>query len=264
MSRFEFAPRGYQPLSEAELGTPRIDFALNLPEYLNTDKIGINVRRIHMMMRLGGIRSLTIEGKSGETETVTPSIVGGNEEGAVAGTRAIIKKVPKSMSLRSNESGDREYNSLASKWTDARVIVNLSQMQDELSQAGQLRSEKAWAKEINKAITKELTEQGTKHLLMDMEFWDYFDVAASLGYTGVSTSFHLEEGPLGAIRRLLLYNLGMNIMNRYVFGRKYARYNDDGYRWSAFVGPQFDRAVILQTMAKSGRVAKEISAEPIK
>lgn len=231
MSQIE---RGYYPLSTVETrDIPKIDFALNLPEYVNTDKIGINIRRIHMMMRLGGINSLRVVGSSGEVETSAPSIVGhGSDGSAYAGTRAAMKKVP-SYTAEREKAGMPQTPYLAGRWVDAKVEVNLSQMQDKLSQAGKLRSAEAWGQELNKAITQGIVEEGIKHVIFDLTPVDYVD----LGFANVYP-FFFGDSVEEIVGYSLAYHTFYNIWHRMFHKR--GGYSSD-FRWSVFSGPQFDR-----------------------
>src|SRR6266567_8242160 len=98
----------FVPLPDVESETVRI--LDNLPEFVDREQIGVNVRGIERLCRVGGIRSLTLVGKwDGDTTTYTPTIVGVNKNGeGVAGKTGAARKADMF-------SSNSEYDRLASR-----------------------------------------------------------------------------------------------------------------------------------------------------
>lgn len=250
MSQFERVERGYHSLSKIEEVTPRVKLSLNLPEYIDQDKIKVNVRQLHRMMRMGGISTITVVGQSGEIESTTPSLVGHSPDGTgYAGNKTIVKKVPTSVSSRERQGDIDQPLFTAGRWTDATVTINLSQLQDKLSQEGKLRSPQAWAKELDQAMKEGVAQEGIKHLTLDSASYISFVLATSFGtLLGTDGVVH------GTLANNLYYHVMYNVINRIRY--KWNDYDTDGYRWSLIAGPQLDRALILKGMEKAGKVVR--------
>jgi hypothetical protein len=76
---------GFVPLPKVEQEQPedKIKIILNLPPYVDQDRIGVNLTGISKLCRLGGIRQLVVIGKTDEeTSHVIPEISGMNSDGS--------------------------------------------------------------------------------------------------------------------------------------------------------------------------------------
>lgn len=258
MSRIE---RGFYSLSEIEQReTPKLQLDLNLPEYVDKDQIGVNLKGIDQMCRMGGIRTLYVSGRSGETSSYTPTMVGRTSEGAgMAGKTGIQKKARK---YSAHEAGQNKSVFSEGRWIDAEVVINLSEMSNKLSDEKQLRSPGAWAKEINPALKKGIVDAGQAHLIYGAsgleKFMDADSLCIGIWSGSEGKSFGMEVPvPASIATAVIVGSVSWKLIKKMMSNDM----NEEGYRLSMFNGPQLDRAVILQGMGKTKRLVKELPKE---
>lgn len=258
---------GFHPLSTVEgQEIPKIAVNLGLPPYINTDKIGVNIHRIHSMMRVGGLSNLQVVGTSGETSSYTPKVVGHSPDGsAYAATTGTTVIVPTYATSRELSDGSQMSRPLAMRWVDASVKINIDEIQDRISRRGEpLRSERAWGREVDKALRKGVSEIGVQHLIFGSTVKERIYIG-----TATTTGSGLGAGPATTIEALtpvgstifgiLLINGIHNIGGR--LGYREEIKNSEGFRWSAFTGPQVDRAGILKGMSRTRSLVKALPSK---
>lgn len=257
MGRTESSEHTYTPLPKVEAEAPRIKLALHLPDYVNQNEIGLRLRRIHRMMWTGGISSITVIGESGEVSSTSPTVVGHSPDGsAYAGKKATKKLVPTFQSEKTGQIFKHEPKFIAGRWTDARIYLNLSEIQQRLSQKGQLRSSGAWAEVLDIALRRGIVKEGFNHLSKNVTQTDFRQVLIPL-LGGIATQVFVPA--LGFGIGAFITHAVINIRNKRIYDR--GDYDTDGFRRSLFVGPQLDRAVVLWTAGKTGKVAKVLPKE---
>jgi hypothetical protein len=260
MSKFE---RGYHPLSSVEsLETPRVAMKLNLPDYVNTDKIGVNVRGMHRMMKLGGINSLSVTGTSGERSSVTPVVVGsdgGSALGAFVGKEVVVA----TFNTKSRRANPGRYIPAQAEWIDVDLKVNLDEITQRIeNRKKRLRDVNAWAHQLNNAISDGIASIGSRHVIGN---YDLFQKATSVSLYGTTEMFGIAGSvaahqPIAgnAIGSYFLGTLVGNVTTRNIYQKSRDQDDQNGFRWSLVYGPQVDRAVLLHGLAKSTRVVKEL------
>ncbi|MGH7203987.1 MAG: hypothetical protein ACREHC_06085 [Candidatus Levyibacteriota bacterium] len=217
------------------------------------------------MMRLGGVKDLRILGTGGETSDFTPSVVGwGSDGSAMAGKSGEAKIVPTFSTSRelSRGNGKETPYFLAGRWVDANLSVNLDEIQNRIREKDLPdRSPEAWGTELDQAIRNGVANIGVQHLLFDSNSID------AIHFTGATTTGEvMGAGPVthigglslaeSATVGLLTFHGLINIVNRASY--HVTDYDSEGFRWSAFTGPQIDRACLLKGMAQSVKVVKSL------
>src|SRR4030067_2684274 len=89
--------KGFFPLTEVQdENIEGIRISLNLPEWIDQDRIGVSLRGIYKMCQMGGIETIKILGSTdGEVSTYTPNLVGINPDGAgIAGKVGLKTEAP--------------------------------------------------------------------------------------------------------------------------------------------------------------------------
>ncbi len=90
MSKHE--SHNFIPLDQAWSLKARFDVAL--PEFVDVERIGVNLQAIQRLCRLGGISHLRVIGESGDdTSNFTPNIAGYGEHGQATATKTGLKTI---------------------------------------------------------------------------------------------------------------------------------------------------------------------------
>ena len=253
MSRIE---KGFYPLSKIEEEEmPNLKFDLNLPEYVDKDRIGINLKGIYQMCRVGGIRTLYVAGQSGETSSYTPTIVGRSEDGTgYAGKTGIAKKVPTYSSSYEKATGNLPFQA---KWIDAQVQLNLTEMSDRIQV---VRSTREWSGELNEALRNGISENGQSHLLFGPDSIDKLRFGVAMGVGAIVGSDESLPSGVGSAVGIAIVNAFFNVGDNRRYWREQAWQSgeSDPFRWSFFNGIQLDRVAALRGLAKVRTLVKEL------
>lgn len=261
----------FVPLSRAS--TSRLRFSVTLPEFIDSDQIGINVQEIHRLCRLGGIKHLQVTGLTeGETTQYKPTIVGVSPQGeAYAGKVATKTEVATSKATSELRRG---YNNLppSARWIDGKIELNLSEIKQRIQQDDSLprgvRTSSAWADHVNNALKEGIAKIGISHLLLGMT---KFEAAVALVTDIDATLIAANAEPLiqpimhnyhphipalaDVIFGLVFRNGGLNLWERYNHRHNVAK---EDFRFSLFYGPEIDRALALGVMVATRRLAKAL------
>ena len=252
MSRIE---SGYVPLPKVEQEQPEdnIEIRLNLPAYVDQDRIGVNLTQIAKLNHLGGIRRLSIVGKSGmDTSFESVGVVGINSDGTATASKKITRvSVPESVS-HSRNSGWEPY-SLSFRWKNVGVNVNLDEISQNLKESTEgVRSSSGWAKHLDKGIKNPIRTEGHRNLLHDLEIGDKIDYGVMV----------VALGSINAITYLTAHQLSPGAIIGFVLGNRTAAFlkfrKDPNYRFSCVPGYQLDRAAILSIQSRLRTVVKDL------
>lgn len=252
----------FVPLSDIDRVTPtpkmRIDGVF--PPYVDPREIGIGLRGINALCRLGGIRRLQVVGVSGDVSTVTPEIGGMDSHGnAIASLKSTVTKVPAhSGSFQPSNIPDNILS--ASIWVNATVEINTREIEERIRNANEkngVRSNKAWSREVNQALRAGIVEVGLRHLLLDHSQTDVlaFGLVTTFQASAIALGLMPSRGlvvPFIAAAGDLLTHVVDNLGNER---------DEDRYRHSAFAGYQFDRAALLALRGKSTKVVKALKPD---
>jgi hypothetical protein len=222
------------------------------------DKIGIKPKNIFRLMKAGAIRKLTLLGSEGKSSQYTPEVAGspGTDSSAVAGLK-ITEEIAPSSNIHS--IGDE---TLFRPLYDSTVEVNLTKISDMLSQKGELRSPRGWAKEFNQAVKKGVRRVAIKNVLphdwvdaLSKTFVDtlYLAGPSLVGLTGIEGSNIVKAYAIVYSFMNLSTSFGLWMADR-------ALTNPDAERprFSLLPGNQLERVGIIYDRSKMTKVAKAL------
>lgn len=220
--------------------TRRLRNAVTLPEYVNTEKILVNLTGIHRLCNIGGIRHLRIQSINGDVTKEIPTIVGFNQNGeAFAGKVNAKESVPEYEST--SETSDKAYYH-ATRWTNTTITLNTAEISKRITDNDKwkkgTRDTDAWSFHLNKDIKKGITKEGARHLTIGLNTTNWVNTAIQYGFMAV---FETIKGPTieGAALRVVAMSALLNTLNYFM------AYDKKDFRFSFFYGPQPDRALWL-------------------
>lgn len=259
----EFEP-GFVPLDEAI--SERARFAVTLPEFVNTDNIGVNLRGLERLANMGGIAHVRVDTVEGDVSQFVPIIVGVNKDGtAIAGKAGVKTSVPTYTldleHLGSLSGWTPKFLPHATDWINTRVTVNTNEVKNRIKDDSKwkngVHSTEAWAYHLNKSVKEGVTDQGIKHLTLELSKFSWGEAAIQYGLLGF---FETQSTNPTWENLIFKYSILWSIMNFWSIRR--AERNGENYRLSAFIGPQLDRALILKLMSTRTTLVKDFSSKP--
>ncbi len=246
--------KGFVPLSAIEgeqLG--RIAVGLNLPDFVDTDKIGINLPRIETMCNLSGIEAVAIVGIKGQdTSKEVPVVAGINKDGsAIAGKGVEKTTVPASSHIQAVLPIHRD---MGKRTTGLIIGVNVDELSQNASQSNEgSRDTAVWARSLDSAIKIPLRKAGTENLISHWDEEAKFAYLFAPGFMwlidALTASNTNPEMYLAQLVQVSLVWRGLD----YIQQRK-----DPHYRHSLFVDPQFDRALALQVKGRTQKLVADL------
>lgn len=255
---------GFIPLNEIK--SKKVSFEGDFPDWFPQGEIGLNLRRVHRLCNLGGLRhlSITLVG-DGETSKSNHTVVGFNQNGeALAGKVNSSKLVP--THVDKVEQGVT-YNVLpAARWIHGHIDLNFAEMSQRIKndEKGQVsvRSPRPWAKLINEALCQGVGKLGINNCLYfsDPRGW-LIIVAFNYPYLTLLNGIdYLEYARLGVLVGGVLTT---NVLIGELLGMMAIRDGgEEGQeiqcRRSLIPGPQLDRAFLIAALTKIQPLVKEI------
>lgn len=243
--------RGFVPLPLAH--TENIHFNLALPDYVAQERIGVNLRKISRLMNVVGIRRFEMEVVD-EANRSTPAIEGFDSQGnAFASITA--ERVPDVTTEKKSVPGSTFWK--LDQQTDLKVRLSLINITERVAN---LRSEQSWAEEIDRAVKEALRKEGRKQLIFESVKRDLKFAAITLSARLTilhANTFGLSLQDLDSVGGVLSQYIALDI-GRGIW-KTTARLFGNHPRFSFFLGPQFDRVALLQTMSRSRKTVKQIS-----
>lgn len=253
------------PLPEAD--TEHIKFEPNFPEYVPSGSIGIDLKKIQRLMRLGGISHTIVLGfNDQETSTSVPMITGFNAQGeAFAGKGGVKNEIHPFLDFNTTPF-DNIWHPM--KWTVSAIALNNDEIRQRILNDPRfdknVRSSEGWSYYLDQAIRTGIENTTFKHLVLGVKFRDIKKMAITYSIAlGLYSGFSLAlVGDLD-VSTLPLFSvyLGSEIANIWIQitqnfpPEQRARF---GHRFSFFPGPQLDRALLTLALSKMSRVAKPI------
>lgn len=243
--------KGFIPLRRMEEEQPSDKFIvnLNLPPYVDKDRIGVDLERIHRLCRIGGISRILLIGNSGqETSHTVPQVIGFNSDGSALASKAVATVSAPVFDQKVVQNGNR---------TDSRVVdITVNANIDEIglrvadSREG-LRSASEWAKQLDGGLKKTVRKVGTRNVIRNRPYlWpDFGAVYGSTATVIFSLGGNINELSLA----LNIFNYGISRLH----SKSISERNSD-HRFSFIPGPQIDRAIWLNLVSASGKLIKDI------
>jgi hypothetical protein len=251
---------GFVPLPKVEQEQPedKIKIILNLPPYVDQDRIGVNLTGISKLCRLGGIRQLVVIGKTDEeTSHVIPEISGMNSDGSAIASKKIARvTVPAFESSSRNSS--RRNQTIAERWINLDIRMNVDEIGLLVSEeTGGVHNVGNWTRELNKGLRTPIRKAGNQNLLHNLECDDKLRYLIQLCVTGVFL-------PIA-----LLANWGLAFDTGFIIGgpiwtqilEGIQRWKDPDYRFSITPGFQIDRAIVLGITSRTRNLIKDLHSD---
>jgi hypothetical protein len=251
---------GFVPLPKVEQEQPEdnIKIYLNLPVYVDQDRIGINLSGIARLCELGGIRPLIVLGQtSQDTSHVLLEVAGLNSDGSAIASKKMTK-VAVPLFEADSQNSTRHPVTIAERWKGTRININVAEMGHRVSdQATGVQSTENWTRELNALFKGSIREAGNQNLLHNLEPLDKLFYLTSL----IAYGSTLAEWGLGSELPFPVF-VSASVASFFVFGGffnavRYAAYNPD-HRQSIFLGFQVDRAIALGVTSRTRTLVKDL------
>jgi len=254
-----------------QINSERLRVSLKLPPFIPAHQLGINVDRIIWLCDIAGIDHLRVESVNQGTSGFLPVVVGMTEQGsAIAGKIGLkteVKTYSSDADQLDNEIEDRDFTL---RQTNAKVSLNIdevtSQIQEDQTITKGLRSPDPWSNILDQSIKQCLIKEGTNHLLLGLNKREWIGAALFWAYIGLSSAdldpysiFLVHRSP--HIPTLLQFGLQFLVSRNTVNCFNYFENRFMGnskYRFSLFYVPQYDRALIINTLGRAGKIAKTL------
>lgn len=242
---------GYVPLENA-VGS-RSTFKISLPDYVDKDAIGVNLRRTDHLAKLGGISHIQVKSVNGETSNSVPAIVGINRNGEGLAGKTSLKTEVDQFTVES-EKTDRLSIPHSGSWINTTITLNTNEIEDRIAKNDKwergIRSAEAWAYHLNQSVSTGVTNSGTEHLTLGLSRLNW---VKTLMQYGIMASFELQNNPTpeGMLSRVLFVSQFLNLIDMVS-----CKAQGVEFRYSAFYGPQLDRAIVLWCAAKATNLIK--------
>lgn len=247
----------YKPIDQAN--TQKVRFSVPLPEYVDRERVGINVGRIEKLCRIGGIGHLRIVGETqGKTSSFTPAIVGFSNKGEAYAAKTGVKN---SVPTYSVDYERDEFVPHSFRWANGTVRVNLNEVADrivsDLRWKKDAREIKAWSQHLDLSLRRGIAEIGTRHLIVEANK-AYFTITTLVGALiafGLIPPFDPRVPETGRI----IFSIAAQhqIMNAIDFvSGKFSHLGE--HRWSITNGAQPDRAILLKVLTDRGNLVKTL------
>lgn len=243
--------KDYTPL--AELESPKLRFVAPLPSFVDPRSIGINLKRVTLLCRLGGISHLRVEGLTDEeTSSFVPTIVGFDTQGSAYAAKTGMKTSVPTYTVDSLSLPGRGLTYLASRWVNGVVKINVDETANRILSETRWRngvnSNDAWSYHLNRILKGGIVDIGTKHLVLGASRLDYL-----LELFPVLSIANIFFGGGNPLVMYALWYFGVNGLT--------ARFNinPEGWRQSLLLhGPQLDRALLLKLISLKSTLVRSI------
>lgn len=251
--------RGFVPLPKVEREQPEdnIRILLNLPDYVDQDRIGVNLAGIARLCRLGGIQTLIVIGNTGEeTSHVIPEVVGLNSDGSAVASKKIAKVTVPTFETKMYDATWRNQQ-IASRWIRLNINMNIDEVALRVSEEQEgVHSVKNWTQELDGGFKVPIRRAGNQNLLHDLGSLDR-QVYAGLGLiTALFAGLELANNGSPDLG-LDILKLGAAIAVTRAPLLIEALVNQN-YRFSIFPGHQVDRAVALGILSRTKTLIKDL------
>lgn len=150
------------PINQIESDIIQVN--LPLPDFLKTERIGIDILRLETLCRVAGIKTLNIGRMNTDENSETISISGINHDGTAAGvaTREVVKS--KSISRREEHGVFWRKFSIG---VHAMIKISMNALMQRISARDEkgARSIEGWSQELEEIILRHVKKEGLHNLL---------------------------------------------------------------------------------------------------
>jgi hypothetical protein len=244
---------------------------LELPSYVDRERIGVNLGSLDSVSRFSGIGGILLHGTTGnETTRSVPNIVGHSASGeAFAGRAATEEKAPQ-FGVSGETMNTPGFAPLPLREVAYHVDLNLDEIGERVKDRG-VREAAPWAKELDRVAKQSIGTLGVHHLVFHTR---PYTVGVAAFHNADAQLYAMDSHPIDIIMgrdgpnfdigesvgAFIIRNFALNMYDL-LSTRKIRRQFDLGFRWSFFYGPQFDRALILKTMLKFKKFFKPLDGK---
>ena len=245
-------------VSLADLESPKFRFVASLPNFVDPRSIGININRISLLCRLGGIRHLRVEGLTDEeTSSFVPTLVGFDTQGNAYAAKTGMKT---SVPTYTTDSQSYDLGPLPTRGVNGVIKINVDETANrilsETRWSNGVNNNDAWSYHLNSIIKNGIVDIGTKHLILGADKRDYL-----LELLPVS-SMTINSSSVDGLNLLVLFGIWYFMVN--VFSPHVTR-RPEGWRHSLLLyGPQLDRALLLKLASLKSTLVKSIPNSEMK
>lgn len=238
----------------------RVYFAGNFPEWLDLDKIALNLKRTQTICNFGGISTVVIYGTNDEeTYKSIPQIAGFNSSGEAYASKvstATQVLLFDTISTPTNPEAEHPYRQIL-----AGIILNnnevVQRIQNDRGSKRNVRSTDTWAHYIDKSLGRGLENIGVKYLVTGLNRNEIlFAVFTYILPIPILAGLHgfLKLAGVSYSPEFTGYLFGYAGM---LLPQSIERIRHQG-RLSLFFGPQFDRAAALVALTRTGKLVKPL------
>ncbi|HSW36890.1 MAG TPA: hypothetical protein VLG37_00815 [Candidatus Saccharimonadales bacterium] len=233
----------------------RLQWDFALPPSLDQDRIQIHLPLLRTAHRLGGIAHSLVYDYQGDLSIFTPAVAGINPDGSAVATKAGVAKKAEPTTTRITDLDPTIYPHYGK--AEARHGINKAEIASRVSdRVGRGQTpEKAWAKELDKALRVSLRQAGSEHLLIhNLELGHLSETMDYLWHLGLAGALapDLANGHLGFGSKLIISFYGAilaveSLDNKNRHGSTLLKQR----RWS--MGPisyQLDRYLIMSGLTR--------------
>lgn len=233
-------------------GVP-VQWDMQLPPHVDTERLQINVSRLRVMHRVGAFAASYVRSYEGDITETTPNIVGVNADGStIAGKSGITKKAKKAEGSCADPYS-QSFRPMVDDTHGRTVAIHklnrpelASQVADRVSEGD--NSNNAWAGQLDLAVRESMRKSGREHLTSRANISD----AACIGIHCLSLGMLVESGSLQLAAFTYLFGQAAPELGPIRFRKLYGEdYNRPPRRWSLLpFGYQFDRYIALNGLAR--------------
>ena len=249
--------KGFIPLPkvEQEVTDETIIMSLNLPDYVDQDRIGVNLAGISKLCKLGGITHLVVIGNTGEeTSHVVPEVAGVNSDGSASLSKKIEKVIVPTFETNPMHNG-KDNETISTRTIGLYVDINVDELGNRIAETSEgVHSPKAWAKELDKGIKTPIRKAGNQNLLHHLESFDKTDFRVMAFMTGLTIAVYIPVYSVFDPHSLIL----PGELAVYRMFSALTRKEHPDFRFSLFPGFQVDRAIALGIMGRTKTLIKDL------
>ncbi len=230
--------------------TSRLRTTVQLP-FQTEESIGLNVEKIQSLCQLSGFSHLRIQNQEDpKTSKSAVMPVGINSFNTAIGGKASIETEP--IYLEETDLSHQAFRK-QSRWFNLKISLNQEEMKQRmLLSKKDLREATHWARDINQALTQGIVRAGVKQLFSGLSTEEKSTSAFVYGLGLFNAS-----SPVGLVSYFATMALVSNYFQIYRFGGENFK-EGSGHRYSLFLGPELDRALILLIIAHTQKLAKPV------
>ena len=240
------------PIDEVESDVVKVNILF--PDFVDSERIGLNVAHLEKLCRIAGISELTIKSHSGSRNSGQPVILGVQKDGTAIGGFEKAKSSTESQFSERDKNGYR-----ISKWTKVGISIDIDFINNEISESGDdIKSVSQWIEKLEKEISNNVFTAGIKvlsqknppqYLIAEMAFYMIFILSHLDLYSGANS---------GSSSSLLIWLWAFYVAKVVMAKVDNAKLKDIRLSVLNYSGVEVDRTAVFIVMANIKSLVKEI------